>query len=77
MAKFSFIFIFILAFISVAAAIGESKEKDVAIKFHDHDEFIWGRKERVNHGSFRGPKKHLLNKPHQYEPFDHSQDPIL
>ncbi|KGN60344.1 hypothetical protein Csa_002159 [Cucumis sativus] len=80
MAKFSFILIFILAFISVtvAAAIGDmSKGKDVATKFHYHDEFIWGRKERINHGSFRGPDKYLLNDPHPFHPFDQFQGPIL
>lgn len=74
MARISFIFVFILAFLSVAA-MAEPKEKDGAVtNFHDQ-QFIWGRKERVNHGSFRSPKKHLLN-PHHFQPFDPFQDPI-
>ncbi|XVF52277.1 hypothetical protein PTKIN_Ptkin05aG0006500 [Pterospermum kingtungense] len=57
-ALFTSLLLFLLIFASLTTTHPAAAAGVGAVKSHDR---MQQRKQRVNHGSFRGPRKHLLN----------------
>jgi hypothetical protein len=76
-----FLLLFLLCFTTSLTALVHSSASQVAVaaegkhvmrEFHGR---TWQRKLLINHGSFRGPRKHLLN-PTLHQPFEAQKLPV-